>query len=271
MNIADFHCTIQEATVEIWRRRQEASLLRDVEQCLGGKLPPFIKNGPKALYFPSIVSPNTWLHHVNETSGQMGLSPICLENLSDKFCSDNHTKFHLGYLRFFHRRDRNGVAITTRMPIVDINQAGGRRFKEIRTLWGEYLVSFHHRLTATVFHDIEVHDMSGWIESWEGPEAWYDAYLSLCVCHCVLFESFLMYGNDRDFTERVFMPAFKRITERFGVKPLIVPLEPVDGPVDLYWYSYPESVKPLVLEAMKGGGGQGGYPGSLHENRGVVG
>jgi len=38
--------------------------------------------------------------------------------------------------------------------------------------------------------------------------------------------------------------------QRFGVSPLIVSLEPLEGPLDLYWYSYPEALKPLVLDAM---------------------
>jgi hypothetical protein len=50
----------------------------------------------------------------------------------------------------------------------------------------------------------------------------------------VLFESFRTEGSDRELTEQVFLPAFHRATERFGVKPLIVALEPVSGPLD--WY-----------------------------------
>ena len=46
-----------------------------------------------------------------------------------------------------------------------------------------------------------------------------------------------------------FWPAFTRVQERFGLKPLIVPIEPVEGPVDIYWYSYPESIQPLLRES----------------------
>jgi hypothetical protein len=38
--------------------------------------------------------------------------------------------------------------------------------------------------------------------------------------------------------------------KRFGVKPLIVALEPVSGPLDWYWYSYPVEVMPLVEAAL---------------------
>jgi hypothetical protein len=38
------------------------------------------------------------------------------------------------------------------------------------------------------------------------------------------------------------------------VKPLIVALEPVSGPLDLYWYSYPAEVLLVAEAALKGGG-----------------
>ena len=38
------------------------------------------------------------------------------------------------------------------------------------------------------------------------------------------------------------------------MKPLIVALEPVSGPLDLYWYSYPAELMPVVVEALNGGG-----------------
>ena len=37
------------------------------------------------------------------------------------------------------------------------------------------------------------------------------------------------------------------------MKPLIVALEPVSGPLDLYWYSYPAEVMPVVEAALNGG------------------
>ena len=37
------------------------------------------------------------------------------------------------------------------------------------------------------------------------------------------------------------------------MKHLIVALEPVSGPLDWYWYSYPEHVEPLVRQALNGG------------------
>jgi hypothetical protein len=58
----------------------------------------------------------------------------------------------------------------------------------------------------------------------------------------VLLESFRTEGSERELTERVFQPAWQRALERFGVKPLIVALEPVSGPLDLYGYSYPAEV-----------------------------
>jgi hypothetical protein len=70
----------------------------------------------------------------------------------------------------------------------------------------------------------------------------------------VVLETFRAEGSDRRLTERVVLPAFHRAVERFGVKPLIVALEPVSGPLDLYWNSYPAEVLPVVEAALNGGG-----------------
>jgi hypothetical protein len=94
--------------------------------------------------------------------------------------------------------------------------------------------------------------MSDWIKSWPTMDAYYDAQMSLCIRDCVLLESFRTEGSERELTEGMVMPAWQRAVERFGVKPLIVALEPVSGPLDLYWYSYPAEVLPVVEAALKG-------------------
>ncbi len=251
-NANDCHCTLEEAAKEIERRNADRSLKAAVEAYLGNRMPSHFNGSPRALYWPHIATPNIWMDHVIKSADILGLQPICLEYLTDKFHPGNETKRHLGLLRFFHGRGRNGGCKTSNVRVVDINSAAGCRFTDINTFWGENLVTFHHRLMEESALSIPVLDMSVWIDSWGTIVGFYDAYMSLCVCHCVLFESFRCDGCDCRFTENVFIPAFERAHERFGVKPLIVSLEPLDGPSDLYWYSYAESVKPLVLAAMTG-------------------
>ena len=114
-------------------------------------------------------------------------------------------------------------------------------------------IDFHHSLLRGIFPDTEVHDMSDWIESWPTIHEFYDAYMTLCIRDCMLLEGFRTEGSDRELTELVFMPAFHHAVERFGVKPLIVTLEPVSGPLDWYWYSYPAELMPMVEWALMGG------------------
>ncbi len=68
-------------------------------------------------------------------------------------------------------------------------------------------------------------------------------------------ESFRTEGSERPLTQ-YFTPVFDRAMRKFSVKPLIVALEPVDGPMDLYWYSYPAEVEPLARQALNGGSGK---------------
>lgn len=180
--------------------------------------------------------------------------PLVFEYQRDKFHPGNETKRHLGQLRFFLGRDRNGSPRTRCLNAVDVNGAAGKPFERIHSHNGQGFIDFHHGLLRRYFPQTEAHDMSDWIESWPTIDAFYDAYLSLCIRDCVLLETFRTEGSDRELTERVFQPAWQRALERFGVKPLIVALEPVSGPLDLYWYSYPAEVLPVVVEALKGVG-----------------
>jgi hypothetical protein len=255
INTAGFYSEPETAGTEIRLRWADANLRAEVERTLGDEQLRHFRAGPRALYATHVVSPNLWFRHVREHAARLNLPLIVFEYTADKFHTGNHTKLHLGRMRFFHGYGRQGGPRTTCWPVVDLHHSAGFRFNQMATTWGEPFVEFHHRLLRRVSPDVEHCDISGWIQASGSVEAFYEAFLSLCVCHAVLFENYRTDGTDREFTERVFMPAFARVQERFGVKPLIVPVEPVEGPVDIYWYSYPDSVQPLLRETEDETGG----------------
>jgi hypothetical protein len=241
------------AVRELRKRREDAGLARKVAEFLDGRKPPHFRDAPRALHWPTVASPNTWMHEVHAAADAAGLAPLVFEYRRDKFHPGNETKRHLAQLRFFLGRDRHGSPRTRCLNVVGVNGAAGKPFDRIHDLNGQGFIDFHHRLLRSIFPNTDLHDMSDWIESWLTMDAFYDAYMSLCIRDCVLLESFRTEGSDRELTENVFQPAFHRAVERFGVKPLIVALEPVSGPLDWYWYSYPAEVMPLVEQALKGG------------------
>jgi hypothetical protein len=244
------------AAHELRKRRKDEGLARKVAEFLDGRKPLHFCDAPRALHCPNVASPNIWMHEVHVAAEQMGVAPLVFEYQRDKFHPGNETKLHLARMRFFLGRDRHELPRTRCFSMADVTAMAGKPFDRIHARNGQSFIDFHHRLLRSFFPHIEVHDMSDWIESWTMLDAHYDACLSLCIRDCVFLESFRTEGSDRDLTEQVFLPAFDRAVERFGVKPLIVALEPVDGPIDLYWYSYPAEVEPLARRILDCGGGR---------------
>jgi len=42
-------------------------------------------------------------------------------------------------------------------------------------------------------------------------------------------------------------PAFEQIERHFGLKPLIVPIAPLDEATDIYWWCYPEGLEKEIM------------------------
>ena len=68
----------------------------------------------------------------------------------------------------------------------------------------------------------------------------------LYLCHGILFENFLLADTDRDFIKGIFLPAFEKIYVEFGIKPLIVPIPPMEIEEDPFWYFHDEKIKSYI-------------------------
>ncbi len=79
-------------------------------------------------------------------------------------------------------------------------------------------------------------------------DCFYEKDLLLYICHGILFENFLLDGKDGEFTKNIFLPAFEKVCKLTGLKPLIVPIPPMDYDIEenSFWYSYDEKIKPLI-------------------------
>ena len=64
----------------------------------------------------------------------------------------------------------------------------------------------------------------------------------------VLFEN-IEPGREERFFLDIMRPSIKIIRQRFGLKPLILPIAPAEEMHDRFWWSYPEAVKPLVEQS----------------------
>ncbi len=254
MNISDYYTPFDELISTAQARWEDRALRTRLEEFLGSDMPRALREGvgPAAVSVRCIATPdNEFLNFLGQAN-TLQLRPVFLEYAKDKFVAKNEDKYALCKLHFFSESAANIKECPT-LKLIDFNRFEGKAFADIRTLSDETLVDFHHGLLHEYLGEettrgIAIEDFSDWFNRTRyATEHYYFYYLSLFVCHGVLFENLLMSDDEREFTETKILPSFKRIEEEFGVKPLIHPITPTENEDDFRWWTYPGDVK-LIAE-----------------------
>jgi hypothetical protein len=179
---------------------------------------------------------------------------LILEMPNDWFTPTvNASKRRLGKLTI-QRAPMEGRSSGVRsIEIVSFNQRGRHRLRELVCHDGTPLVSFHHQMLGSVAGEQaleQVIDNTDFHES-DAPRVHYERLFALTTCLGLLVESFATSGAERAFTEQVILPAIEASSRRFGVKPRIVRLLPVETEADPFWESYPPEVMPFARQAAR--------------------
>ncbi|MGE0388040.1 MAG: hypothetical protein AB7Q97_25220 [Gammaproteobacteria bacterium] len=244
---AAVHTPLEEA-VDTLRRRQAARRAARNETELGAAVPPALRQlRPVALLFRQVATPNYELRRVLRLAREHGMALLVWEYHADRFMTRNPIKYALGRLGFYSGLGRNGGRRIEYAAIIDLDAENGRPLRDINTFRGESLVAFHHRLMHSecpeIGHDW-LFDASDWFAAQGGSaRSYYPAFLSLFLRHAILFETFLLAGDERGFVEEVFLPAFDAVQAASGMKPLIVQAEPEEWEGDDFWQFYPEPLR----------------------------
>lgn len=243
-DIKEIYTPLSVAKEEIWRRWNDKALRKKVEDFLGGDIPEVFKDGPRATIGRHVATPNIELFYFLDLIKEIDLIPVCLEHLQDKFVAKNKNKYHLCNLFFYNGQGRKYGDRISSVKIIDFKGAEGKSLASIKTLWGESLVDFHHKLLGSFQKNFSCLSMSDWFKK-RGPKSdnFYVYYLALFITHGVLFDNYLQHKDEGNFTKNILLPNLKKIYSIFNLKPLIVPLEPINDAEYLYWYCYNESVK----------------------------
>jgi hypothetical protein len=239
----EIYTSINDAKKEIDKRWADKVLRKKIEDFFSGIIPHVFQHEPRAILCRNIISPDHEMLHFLKMASKIHLKPLGLEGIDDIFVTINPDKMCLVKMAFCD--NENPVQYKT---IINIKENEGKIFSEIKTLWGENLVDFHHRLLDIyVPNKIEIFDDLKWYKKQFNKSTmakdYYKFYLAFFVCYGVLFENFTMIGKEASFTEKTFKPAYDFIIKNFGVKPLIVPAIPANEIEDKYWWCYPLGVK----------------------------
>jgi len=252
LSVKDIYTPLSVAKEEIWRRWNDKELRKKVEEFLGGDVPEVLKDEPRSFLVRQITSPDLEFECFLELAKLINLKQLFVEYSNDKFVSSNPDKYYRCNLYFYKGEGKNGGYKVKSRKIIDFDKYDGELIKNIKTIQGYNLLDFHHKLTDNT-HPLTTNcilDVSDWIKK-NGNTAnkYYVKYLAWFICYGVLFENFNGNESERKFTSEIILPAINKLQNMFGLKPLIVPLIPIEDEASTYWRYYPEKAE-LVFESI---------------------
>lgn len=244
-DIREIYTPLSVAKKEIEKRWKDKELRKKVKKFLGGDIPEPFKKEPRAVLSRHIITPNQELFYFLDMAKMTKLKPIGLEGTGDKFCTKNSDKVSLGKLSFYTDIQKNAKNLESQKKVVkliDMMDSEGKSLCEVNTLWGENLVDFHHKLLNFYGSDIETFDDFDWFAKRNrrnNAHQYYENFLPLFLCYGILFENFHAKGKEKSFTDEIIITNYKKIVDTFNLKPLIVPLVPIEDEMCLFhWDGY---------------------------------
>ena len=249
MNVDDIYTPIGEAREEIKRRWNDLVLKKKVEEFLGyDYLPDYFFQQPHAISIEDVATPNLYCWTFIARAHKAGLEPLHFEYLDDIFVTTNHDKASIAKMHFYHGLDDHGNMIGSVHRVINLDGSEEKKkIRDIKTLTGDSLADFHHKLLLKNFPDAKIFDGTEWFKSKGGNARNYYTYvLAMAVCHGVLFENFLNYDYEAKLVSDILMPAFEEVERMFGYRPLIVSVAPTHEHLAKQWLAYPEFIKTMI-------------------------
>ncbi|MDD4286876.1 MAG: SET domain-containing protein-lysine N-methyltransferase [Candidatus Peribacteraceae bacterium] len=247
--LARIYTPLSNISMEISERRNNKALMKKVEDFFGPWKFDAITGEPRAVLSRSIATPNLELSYFLSLSNGLGMTPLILE-YPDKFVAKNPDKYHLCKLFFVRKVEGGNPIVIDTLKLVNFNADEGKALLDIKTTNGENIVDFHHYLLGKQFPYLsdKVINFSDWFNNTRVLSRYYYLYfLSLFICHGVLFENYLIGDKEESsFFKEKFLPSFEEAERIFGVKPIIYSLLPFRYATRIRWYSYPESLKKYI-------------------------
>lgn len=243
---------LSEALKILDKRQKDLKLIKKITDNIKDGIPFIFKEKKCGIMARQIATPNYESRAFISITNENNLHPVFVEYFEDKFTSNNKYKHSLGQLHIKNKVSKNGEDCISKVTIIDFNKYNGEKISSIKTLWGESLVDFHKKLfELNGLKDFSFFNELEWYK--KDKEKPIDFYLNLFLLVSgfgILFENF-SHSNDSEgnFTKTVVLPTIEKIYKITGVKPLIVPIPPMDLETDDLWYCHLPIIKKIIPTA----------------------
>lgn len=245
---SDIYTPLTQAYKELQERRQNKELCASIKKFFGDKLPSFTDK-PHAFISRPIATPNFELRNFIDHTKTIGLDPIILE-YPGKLVAKNPDKYHLCMMYFHNNFPQQVIPTFSKMKIADISAYEGKLLGSVETNNQINIQEFHHAILLDEFPSLKdsLFDFNEWFNQTRNlTDYYYLYYLMLFLCNGILFDNFFFNDTEESkFIAHKFLPSFERVKELFGIKPLIVPLLPLEDERSHKWLYYPGSVRETI-------------------------
>lgn len=245
----------QEKTIqqELKKRLQDTDLKKESERL--SHLTPelaFLYERPHLVFYRQVVSPLYETLEVIKLAERLELDLVIIEAHNDKFVTaGNPYKLGLGKLPVHTFTTKRKQDIYENWTIVDFNKYNGTHLSNVQTLKGESLIELHHDLfqhiTGHQVHKLSVNG-SAWFDSFgNGASSYYEAFLSIFLANGVLAEIFWGEKTEKELSEKIVIPAFNHLFEKYKVKPLILNFQPKYEQHRKFYECYPNQTTDFLV------------------------
>jgi hypothetical protein len=249
MTIEDTYTTLKDVKEELKKRWNDKGLKEKIEGFIGGDIPDFLCDSPKACLVRHISTPNFEFFKFKELVDDLGIDYILTDFVEDRFSSQNSSKYHVARIFFDGGKGKKGGRKIESKMLIDFNKAGNKELNKIKTINDEFLVDFHHNMLISEIPETKsrIKDLSKWLKKrGDHPKDFYVHFLALFIMNGILFENYLLNDEEKEITENIILPAIEKLHKIFNLKPLIVRLLPKDSENDPRWFYYTDSFKKYV-------------------------
>ncbi len=253
-NTRSIFTPLDEAVLEIRKRRENPELIKRVHEYLNGDIPKHFDREEPILYLSRhIATPNYESLRFVELGKPHNLPLVIGQDSKGKFVSHNEIKRPFGKMPVNKGFTRRLDEIIENFTVVDFSQAQGKSFNEIKTKHGADLIAFHNDLFAKIYPtEVEVADESDWIDRNHRHDLLeqYKRMLALMCTQGIMLESYP--ESEQELVETILMPAIADVEKEIGCKPLIA--EHIDPELELTrnWNGYPSVLYQYIKRDIEG-------------------